>query len=270
MAAPLDLDPSSSVLAYFGSELRRYRIGAGLSQERLGEIIVYTGALVGMIETAKRTPTREFAERCDAALNTDGALARLWPLVNRGNFPSWFRGFVELEASATKIQSFEIMAVPGLLQIAGYARAMLQAGRHPDVDVLVTARLDRQRILSRPTPPLLWVVLDEGVLRRRIGSASVMRDQLKRLVQIAASPRIVLQVLPYDAGAHAGLDGPLTILSFAKDQDVAYVEALGSGQLVTRPEDVDRCQLVFDLVRAAALSPEASAEVIAAMIEEER
>src|SRR5215469_8916492 len=103
MAAPLELDPSSSVLAYFGSELRRFRVAAGLSQERLGEVVNYTGALVGLVETAKRTPSRDFAELCDQALETDGALSRLWPLVNRGSFPSWFRGFVELEATATSI-----------------------------------------------------------------------------------------------------------------------------------------------------------------------
>lgn len=108
MVLPRELDASSSVAAYFGSELRRLRTAADLSQGRLGEIINYTGALVGLIETAKRTPSRDFAERCDAALDTDGALSRLWPLVNRGNFPSWFRGYVELESSATAIKSFEV------------------------------------------------------------------------------------------------------------------------------------------------------------------
>jgi transcriptional regulator with XRE-family HTH domain len=268
MAAPLDLDPTSSVLAYFGSELRRYRSAAGLSQERLGEIVNYTGALIGMIETAKRTPTRDFAERCDAALNTEGALIRLWPLVNRGVFPSWFRGFVELEATATSILSLSMQLVPGLLQTEGYARAVMLAGRHPNVDELVDARLDRQRILNRPHPPLLWVVLDEAVLRRRVGSPMVLREQLKRLVEVASSARIVVQVLPFDAGAHAGMDGPLTILSFDEGSDAVYVEGIGNGQLMTRPEEVERCRLVYDLVRAAALSPEASADMIAAAMEE--
>jgi transcriptional regulator with XRE-family HTH domain len=268
MAAPLDLDPSSSVLAYFGCELRRYRSAAGLSQERLGEIVNYTGALVGIIETAKRTPTRDFAERCDAALNTEGALIRLWPLVNRGVFPSWFRGFVELEATATSILSLSMQLVPGLLQTEGYARAVMLAGRHSNIDELVDARLDRQRILSRPHPPLLWVVLDEAVLRRRVGSPTVMREQLKRLLEVASSARIVVQVLPFNAGAHAGMDGPLTILSFDEGSDAVYVEGIGSGQLMTRSEDVDRCRLVYDLVRATALSPEASAGMIAAVMEE--
>jgi len=268
MTQARELDPSSSVLAYFGSELRRFRTAANLSQGRLGEVINYTGALVGLIETAKRTPSRDFAERCDDVLNTEGALSRLWPLVNQRLFPSWFRGYVELEATATRILSFDVQVVPGLLQTEHYARAVLLAGRHPNVDELVAARLDRQRILGQSEPPLYWVVLDEGVLRRRVGGPEVMREQLKRLVELTASPRIVVQVLPYDAGAHAGVDGPLTILSFDESSDAVYVEGIGSGQLMTRPEEVERCRLVYDLVRAVALSPEASADMIVATMEE--
>ena len=268
MTQARELDPSASVLAYFGSELRRLRVAANMTQGQLGDAINYTGALVGLIETAKRTPAREFAELCDEVLNAEGALIRLWPLVNQRLFPSWFRGYVELEAAATSIQSFVVQVVPGLLQTEGYARAMLRAGRHASIDELVAARLDRQRILTQPQSPLYWVVLDEGVLRRRIGGSDVMREQLKRLVEVAASPRIVVQVLTYEAGAHAGLDGPLTILSFDEGTDAVYIEGIGNGQLMTRPEEVERCHLIYDLVRAAALSPEASADMIAATLEE--
>lgn len=268
MTQARELDPSSSVLAYFGSELRRFRTAANLSQGQLGEVINYTGALVGLIETAKRTPSRDFAERCDDALNTDGALSRLWPLVNQQLFPGWFRGYVELEATATRILSFVVQLVPGLLQTERYARAVLLAGRHPNIDELAAARLDRQHILNQSQPPLYWVVLDEGVLRRRVGGPEVMREQLKRLVELATSPRIVVQVLPHDAGAHAGGDGPLTILSFDEGPDAVYIEGIGSGQLMTRPEEVERCHLIYDLVRAVALSPEASADMIVATMEE--
>jgi transcriptional regulator with XRE-family HTH domain len=268
MVQARELDPTSSVAAYFGSELRRYRSGADLSQERLGEIINYTGALVGLVETARRTPSRDFAERCDAALNTGGALVRLWPLVNRGNFPSWFRGYVELEATATGIQSFEVQNVPGLLQTEGYARALLEAYWSNDVDERVTARLERQHILSHPTPPLLWAVIDESVLRRPIGGRKVMNNQLKQLADLATSRRIVLQVLPYSVGAHACTDGAMTILSFSEGPDVVYVEGPGSGLLINQPEEVERCHLRYDLVRAAALSPEASVDMIHAAMEE--
>ncbi|MBS2966571.1 helix-turn-helix domain-containing protein [Actinocrinis puniceicyclus] len=267
MAAPLDLDPSSSVLAYFGSELRRYRIAAGLSQERLGEIVNYTGALVGLIETAKRTPSREFAELCDAALGTEGALSRLWPLVNRGSFPSWFRGYVELEAAATSIQWFEPQNVPGLLQTEDYARALIQACWSDSVEQQVSARMERQRVLDDPTSPVLWTILDEAVLHRPVGGREIMRGQLRRLADLMRAQRIVLQVLPFEAGAHACSDGAMIMLGFSEGPDVVYIEGYGSGQLVNLPEEVKRCRLRYDLARAAALSPEASAAKIEALME---
>ena len=257
-----EFDPSSSVLAFFGSELRRFRTQAGLSQDRLGEIINYTGSLVGLVETARRSPSRQFAERCDAALGTDGQLARLWPLVHQGSFPSWFRGFADLEATATKICNFQAQVVPGLLQTESYARAILRAGRPRDSDEQIekrtAARLGRQAILSGPTPPLLWVVLDEAVLCRPIGAAVVMRGQLERLATLAETPGYFIQVLPFSRGEHAALDGSLTLLSFAEGPDMAYAEGPHTGQLVDRPEQVEECALAYDLLRADALPPDAS------------
>jgi hypothetical protein len=267
MAAPAELDPSSSVLAYFGSELRRYRVAAGLSQERLGQVINYTGALVGLVETAKRTPAREFAELCDAALETDGALSRLWPLVNRSNVPSWFRNYVELEPLARQIRTFEVQAVPGLLQTESYARAVLGAGHGVAVDELLTARMERQRILAQPTP-LLWVVLDEAVVRRPVGGKEIMRGQLARLAELVAAQRIVLQVLPYAAGEHACMDGALSLLSLDDGQELAYVEVHGGGHLIDQTEAVQAAQLRYDLVRASALSPAASLQMLKAVMEE--
>src|ERR1700722_946418 len=168
-----ELEPSASVPAYFGAELRRLRKLSGLSQEELGAKINYTGALVIMIEMALRTPSLQFAEMCDRVLETDGALARLWPLVNKTIYPSWFQGFVKLEAAATAILYFEAQNVPGLLQTEGYARAMLQACWSEDVEQRVTARLDRQQILERPSTPLVWAILDEAVLRRPVGGRDV-------------------------------------------------------------------------------------------------
>ena len=91
MSAPRELDPASSVLAYFGAELRRLRAAAGISQEDLAQQISYSASLVGMIETARRAPARDFALRCDGVLGSDGALARLWPLVSQEALPRWFR-----------------------------------------------------------------------------------------------------------------------------------------------------------------------------------
>jgi hypothetical protein len=270
MGRSRELDPSSSIGAYFGSEVRRYRTGAGMSQERLGQLINYTGAMVCMVETNKRTPPRDFAENADEVLETGGALTRLWPLVHRGNFPSWFQGFVAMEESATKLQAYESQTVPGLLQTEEYARAVIGAGRLADTDERVAARMARQRILAAPGTRRFWAVIDEAVLRRPVGGPNVMGDQLKRLADLAVDVRMVLQVLPFSAGAHACMDGALTILSFDEGEDVAWAEGPGSGQLISQPNDVERCQHRYDLVRADALSPSDSVALIHRVMEEMR
>lgn len=273
MAAPAELDPSASVLAYFGSELRRYRLAAELTQGRLGEIINYSGALVGLVETAERTPSRDFAERCDAALETDGALSRLWPLLHKATFPAFVRPFVELEATATQIRSFECQLAPGLLQTPAYAHAVLAArASHPTADVLdeaVSARISRQALLTGAPAPMCWFVLDEAVLRRLVGSRDTMRAQLVRFVEVSELPNVFLQVVPFDAGEYPGLDGGLTLLSFADGPDVGYIEGHGgSAVLIESPGPVAECNLAFDLIRATALSPKRSRDLIKAAMED--
>jgi transcriptional regulator with XRE-family HTH domain len=268
MPGPRELKPDDSIAAFFGSELRRLRESAGWSQDKLGREINYSGAYIGMVELASRTPPRDLAERADRVLKTDGLLTRLWPHVNRGNFPSWFRGYVELEALAVRIQSFEAQCVPGLLQTEDYARALFGAGRSDDAENAVAARMERQSILSGPTAPMLWTIVDEAVLRRPVGGSTVMRDQLKRLAEAAAERRIVLQVLPFEAGAHACMNGSLSILSFTEGADIAYLESSDIGELIDRPEQVQQRQLRYDLAKAAALSPEASVLHITALMEE--
>lgn len=265
MALPKQRDPGSSVAAYFGNELRRYRNFANMTQEQLGQHIGYTGSLIGLIETARRTPSREFAELCDETFGNGGALSRIWPLV--GSFPNWFTEFVELEAQATGIQTFEVQLIPGLLQIESYTRALFAATGADDVDANVSIRLERQAILTRPNPPMLWVVIDESVLHRPVGGPEVMRDQLKHVAELA-SPRIVLQVLPYSVGAHACMDGALTTLAFNHGPDLLYLEIAGVGQLRSDPNEVMECRTRYDLIRAAALSPVESVKVIRAAMEE--
>jgi hypothetical protein len=268
LVAPRELDPSASVLAYFGSELKRLRTRAGFSQDRLGEIIDHQEGLVGMVEAASRTPSRDFAERCDGALGAEGSLIRLWPLVSRSGLPSWFRGYAELEAKAVEIRSYQAQVVPGLLQTESYARAVLRPARPGNLDQLTAARMERQQILSRPQPPWLWVLLDEAALRRPIGGTEVMCTQLAGLLSFRDSAKVVIQVLPYSAGAHSGLNGSLNLLSFDEGPDVAYSEDYAGGQIRTDPAEVRQCSMRYDLMRAAALSPDDSAELIAQVMED--
>ena len=268
MAAPRELDPASSVLAFFGAELRRLRTQAGVSQEDLAQQIAYSASLVGMIETARRAPARDFAERCDAALDTGGALARLWPLVSQEALPRWFRPFAEIEREATSLRTWEPLDIPGLLQTEEYARALITAWQPGDsdetVEQQVSARMERQHLLDRDDPPLIWAIIGEPALRNPVGGPTVLHDQLVRLLDVeAAHPRLILQVVPLTAGAHPGSAGPLLLLTRQSEPDVAYLEVQGRGLMVDRAEEVARYGLLYDVLRAVALPPDASRAMIA-------
>lgn len=269
MAHIKDLDPSASPLDYYGAELRRFREAAGLSQKDLGAIIYCTGSLIGQIETAKKLPTREFTQRADAALGTDGALMRLLRLVLRSQLPSWFQPYAEMEARASHIYSFQAQVVPGLLQTEEYARAVLGVLHKERLDERVAARMERQRVLQqKEEPTLLWVILEEGVLYRPIGGRQVMADQLARLLNYHSRDWVQIQVLPFSAGTHAGLLGSFNVLRFAKDPDIAYDENYGAGCMTANSQEVRERSLRYDHLQAAALSIEDSADLIAQVMEE--
>ncbi|WP_328502343.1 helix-turn-helix domain-containing protein [Streptomyces sp. NBC_00457] len=262
------LDPTASPLDYFGSELRRYRESAGMSQQELGECIFCTGSLVGQIETAHKVPTREFAERADAALLTDGCFSRLVGLVLRSQLPTWFQPYAEMEAKATYISTYQSQVVYGLLQTEEYARAVLGAPQPENLDELVAARMERQRVLRKVKPPLVWVVLDEAVLYRPMGGREVMRNQLAHLLSFRDQRRLKIQVLPFSAGEHPGLTGTFNLLRFDDDPDVVYTEDFIQGHMTANPDSVSEGWLHYDQLRAAALSVRDSAELIAHVMEE--
>ncbi|MCQ4084627.1 helix-turn-helix transcriptional regulator [Streptomyces sp. RB6PN25] len=263
-------DPTSSTLAFFGSELRLRREAAGLSQTELARLVHCAPSLLSKIESAKRVPKEDMAELCDCALGTDGFFGRLWPVMIRNAYPAWFRPFVDLEQQAVAIRSFEMQFVPGLLQTEEYARAILAGGRPDSVKLeeLVVARMHRQRVLSRDDPPRLWVILDETAIRRRIGGAAVMRAQLARLLEAAQIPRIVVQVVPFDVRNHPVLTGAFWTFSFDEGPDVVHMDSFYEGQLRAEPEVVAATHHAYDLLRALALSPEASADLIASAIKD--
>ncbi|MER5989702.1 helix-turn-helix domain-containing protein [Streptomyces viridosporus] len=262
------LDPTASPLDYYGWELRRQREEHGLKQGQLGEIIFCTGSLIGQIETTKKVPTRDFSERVDAALGTDGLFSRLIGLVLRSQLPTWFQPYAEMEAKAAYISTYQAQVVYGLLQTEEYARAVLATGLPDDLEGLVAARVERQRILEREQPPLAWVVLDEAVLHRPIGGAEVMRRQLAHLLEFTGHRWVHVQVLPNRAGEHASLAGSFNLLRFEDDPDVVYTEDLISGHMTANPETIKEAALRYARLQAAALSVEDSAELITRVMEE--
>ncbi|MFE5395407.1 helix-turn-helix domain-containing protein [Streptomyces sp. NPDC056568] len=262
------LDPGASPLDYYGFELRRYREAAGLTQRQLGDIVNYTGSLVGQIETARKLPTPEFSERVDAALGTGGLLSRLVALVLRSQLPAWFQQMAELETRAVEICAFQTHMIHGLLQTRAYVRAVLGAYDPSDLEDRTAVRLARQAIFAKAEPPIFWSVVSESALLQAIGGRETMRGQLAHLLSFEDNPRINVQVLPFSAGSHPGLTGSFSLFRFAGDPTILYTERYGSGHPTPNPESVRDCSLRYDHLRAAALSIKDSAELIRRVMEE--
>ncbi|MFD6365124.1 Scr1 family TA system antitoxin-like transcriptional regulator [Streptomyces roseolus] len=262
------LDPSASPLDYYGSELRRLREEAGLSQTQLGKIVFCTGSLVGQIETAHKVPTREFSERIDAALMTGGLFTRLVGLVLRSQLPAWFQEYAEMEAQAAYISTYQSQMVYGLLQTEAYARAVLATGLPDKLEELLAARLERQRILEKVRPPMVWVIIDEAALHRPIGSPQIMRAQLAHLLSFREARWTRIQILPFKAGEHASLIGSFNFLRFDSDPDIVYTEDVIAGHMTANPDTVREAALRYAHLQASALSVEDSAELIMRVMEE--
>lgn len=239
-----------------------------MNQAQLGSCIFVTGSLVGQIETAKKVPTRDFSERVDAALGTDGMFSRLVGLVLRSQLPHWFQAYAEMEAKAAYISTYQAQLVYGLLQTEDYARAVLGIENPDKLDEVVAARMERQRILERTEPPALWVVLDEAALRREIGGREVMRHQLAHLLGVLDRPWANIQVLPDSVGQHAGMMGSFTVLRFDGDPDVFYAESYDGGHMTADPQVIKERSVGYAHLQAAALSPRDSAALITRVMEE--
>jgi transcriptional regulator with XRE-family HTH domain len=256
----------ASALEAFASELRSWRQQLGWSQVDIAEKLAYSASLVSGVETMAKTPTRDFARRCDEATGAPGTFVRLQELVAREAYPAWFAPIIGFEQEAVRLHGWEMGVVPGLLQTEAYARALIRAGRPQDsadaIDRMVVARLERQEILAAANPPLLWYVLAEGVLRQLAGGPAVMAGQLDRLIDLTAQQRIVIQVLPFTASDYAGGDGAIAIYEFAGAAAVAYTECYGGGRVVEAQDEVADLTTVVSMLRASALPREESRGLI--------
>ncbi|MFV2198481.1 helix-turn-helix domain-containing protein [Nocardiopsis sp. LOL_012] len=260
--------PESAAIAQFGNELRRLRNLSDMSQKDLGQATGTSKQQVGAIERGDRRPSKQFAELADKALEAHNALLNLWPGAKQAQ-PWWLEKFVELEAKAQVINEFQAQAIPGLLQTEGYAKAVMGAAFPPpsrrSIEDLLKARLDRQKILRRDRPPLALFVVDEGALRRTAGGKSVMREQYKALIEAAEWPFVQIQVLPFDRGAHAAMEGSLVLLTMTHAESLVYAETPGSGQVITDARIVADCHQQFGALRSLALSPAESLDFIASL-----
>jgi hypothetical protein len=200
---------------------------------------------------------------------TSGALAalreQLKDHLKKGPYPGWFDRWPEAETTARTLRSFELVNVPGLLQSEDYARAMLSTqvmATDEEVEEMVAARMERQAILKREKPPMLWVILDEGVLRRPVGGTWVMKEQVLRLTEAARRPNIVLQVIPLSAGAHQGMSGSFVIAEFEKAPAIAYQDTAARGQIIEGADDLEAIMVMWDTLKSEALPRGASLELV--------
>jgi transcriptional regulator with XRE-family HTH domain len=266
MPGSRDLDPSSSPRALLGAELRHAREKAGLSQEDLGQRLFVSGSFIGQLEAGTRRLQREYARLLDEALGTEDFFQRNCAAAAKSKYPEHFAEAAEAEAEATEIRQFAPLLIPGLPQTPAYARAVFRAYRPTApgevIEELVTARTDRARILDDPTSPLLWMVLDEGALRRQTGGPEVMAEALRHVAALIRRNRIIAQVLPFSAGAHASMEGSMKLMDFEDAPPLLYFEGVGTGRLEDDPATVRYQRHTFQLLTACALPPERSLVLI--------
>lgn len=256
----------SPMLEHFAEELRVARTAAEMSQASLADAVNYSAALIGKIEQCERRPGPDLARRCDAALGTGGLFERIQRRLHRDGFITWFQEWAVIEAEAVALRWYEPLFVPGLLQTEAYARAVLSGSGLLIADELeqqVANRLARQEILTQPKPPLFTAVIDEAVLRRAIGGPELMREQLDHLVRLGTSlPRLRIHVVPFSAGAYAGLNGPFVIATPPSGGDLVYEEGQLHGQIYDRDEDVKAAVQKWESIRGEALTQQQSIELI--------
>ncbi|MEU0644178.1 helix-turn-helix domain-containing protein [Streptomyces umbrinus] len=262
MPGSKDLDPSSSPRALIGAELRHARERKGLSQSELGEPLFVSGSFIGQLEAGTRRLHLEYAAQIDEILDTNGFFERNCKALAKSKYPDHFAEAAEAEAIATAIREYATLLIPGLLQTRAYAEAVFRAYKptapKAEIDPLVAARLERAHLLDDPTTPLLWAILDEAAIRREVGSGAVMDEALQHVAKLAREHRIIVQVLPFDAGAHASMTGALKLMEFEDAPSLSFVEGPDMGKLLDDPATVARHTLTFDLLQAAAHSPQDS------------
>lgn len=271
-----------------GSQLRRLREAQGITREQAGYTIRASGSKISRIELGRVS----FKERDVVDLlrlyGVDETEARaLVALAREANspgwwhkygdvLPDWFQVYVGLEEAASLIRLYEVQFVPGLLQTADYARAVVKLGKPnaatEEIESRVGLRLGRQQLLAKPDGTRLWAVIDEAALRRPIGGLEVMRGQLAHLIEATDQKNITIQVVPFRSGGHAAEGGAFTIMRFPEVDlpDVVYLEQLTSALYLDKRDDVERYTEIMERLSVEGEPPERTAEILSGMLEEYR
>lgn len=215
---------------------------------------------------------QEYAVLLDEVLGTADFFTRNCAAVAKSKYPEHFAEAAEAEASATAIREYAPLLIPGLLQTPSYAAAVCRAYQptapEEAIDKLVAARMERAHILDNPTDPLLWAVIDEAALRRVTGGRAVMAEALRHIADLADRGRVIAQVLRFEAGAHAAMQGAIKLMDFEEAPPLVYFEGVGTGRLEDDPAVIRHQRFTYELLTACALSPENSLVLIEAMAQD--
>lgn len=259
------------LFAHFARELKRLRVRRGWSQEALGSRIGFSGEMVSKVETGRNAPSPDFADALDlhAFPELEGAFKEL--LDAAGDWQ--FRTYADAEQGASVVYIWNPLMVPGLVQTARYARAVLESWQAIDgtrqVDDDVAARLERQQIFDRDLPPSVQITIAESVLYQKVGGPEVMREQLQHLLELTERPRVTIRVLPSDADTLVGNRGALAILWFPDGAaGMVYMETPGRGETSRNARLVERVSLTYDTIQGEALSVRASRDLIRKVADE--
>ncbi|MCR8946021.1 helix-turn-helix domain-containing protein [Streptomyces sp. OUCMDZ-4982] len=273
-------DQAETAAEMFGLLLRHFRERAGLSQEQLGKRIGYSKSQVAMVERGARPPKGVFVQRADEVLGAQGALIVAAPkppkqterTEQRSPLPDWFTPFADEEEKAWARHAYENHVMPGLLQTEAYARAVFTS-HYPtydddEIEAKVTARLERQKLLTRRPLPDISFVLEMVVLTRPIGGRRVMKAQLHHLAEVARLRHVRIQLMDPDREDHAALNGPFVLLETDKRQQLAYIEGQGGNFFITEHPELGNLFGQYGVTRAQAYTPERTLETIEKMAEE--
>ncbi|ARP71687.1 XRE family transcriptional regulator [Streptomyces pluripotens] len=263
-----------------GQELRRLRELKGMTAEEVAERLLVSQSKISRLENGRRSISqRDVRDLCGVYEVEDQRIVdSLMEMARDSRQQGWWHTFgdipysvyIGLETDAESLRVYEPQLVTGLLQTRAYAEALVQ-GALPEtstaeIEKRVQVRMRRQeRITAENNPLRLWVVLDEAALRRVVGSKLVMREQLDHLIEMSQLPHVTVQVLPFEVGAHPGLNGQYAILEFtdAADSSVVYLEGVTSDLYLEKAQDVQKYAVMYEHLRAQSLNVEQSRQFIA-------
>lgn len=275
----------STTAIALGEKLRKVREGRGVSQRKLSELIGKKESGSGLIsrwETGERTPKPDDVAQIVEALGLDnGEAAELTAMANGAGQSQWLavtlperrqqvNALLAAERTATKVTHVASLLIPGVLQTAEMIRSIMVDGEVPadEIDERVNTRIGRRHLITRKNPAHLDVLLDEAAVRRVIGSRQIMADQLRYLLELVELPNVEIRVVPYSAGWTPALTGSYILFDSNEVPSIVSLEMHGSGLILHDPEDVAGYRQAAESVREKAMSPAATAELIAEVLTE--